>query len=69
MQVDIVTTVEDELQEQGIVLKKRDASEICESMIQVMKTGIPIGAQTMDTFDYVLRECKEILHKKRISLE
>lgn len=69
MKVDIVTTFEDAMQEQTMTLRRQAVSEVCESMIQAMKNGLPSEAQTMDTFDYILRECREMIHKRKISLE
>lgn len=69
MQINIVTTIEDTLQEKTIELRKQIISEICDSMIQAMEDKLPSEAQTIDTFDYILEECKKTIHRRKISLK
>lgn len=68
MEVYISESAQDDPQERWVMLKQPDVSKICEAMIQVMESGLPPEARTMDAFDLILKECRERLHRKRILL-
>lgn len=67
MEVYISESAQDDPQERWVMLKQPDVSKICEAMIQVMESGLPPEARTMDAFDLILKECREKVHRKRVS--
>lgn len=68
MEVYISQSAEDGPSERFTMLKEQTVSDVCEAMIQVMESKLPPEARTMDTFDLILKECGEKVHRKRILL-
>lgn len=68
MEVYISKSAQDDPQERWVMLEQPDVSKICEAMIQVMERRLPPEARTMDAFDLILKECREMLHRKRVLL-
>lgn len=68
MEIYISESAQDDPQEKWVMLKQPDVSKICEAMIQVMESGLPPEARTMDAFNLILKECRKKVHRKRILL-
>lgn len=55
-------------QNQTTTIRSEDVQRTCEAMISVMRDELPPEAHTTEVFDYVLQECKQILHHKTLNL-
>lgn len=55
--------------EKRIYLDWEHVSEVCEAIIAAMVNGLPEEAHTMEVYQRILTETKEILESKVIKLE
>lgn len=51
---------------QTIVLHRKKVDEVCRSVMDAMRDGLPEEAHSIEVLDYILDECKRKLHKYTI---
>ena len=49
-----------------VVLHQKVISKTCQKIIDTMKNELPEEAHSIEALDYILNECKDILHKNTI---
>ena len=55
--------------EKKVVLNWKNVAEVCEAVIAAMVNGLPEEAHTMEVYQRILAETKEMLENKVIKLE
>lgn len=48
------------------VLHRKTVLKTCKSVMDAMKNELPEEAHSIEVFDYILKECKDILHTSSI---
>lgn len=51
------------------VLAREIITEVCEKVFDIMLKELPKEAHSMDIFDYILSESKDMIHSKPIKLQ
>lgn len=54
---------------QTVELEYQTVSEVCETLIAEMVKGLPDEAHTIEVFDHVLQQTKELIRNKAIELK
>ena len=68
MALNIITTPI-EANTQTVTLNQKTVSVVCENVIAAMINGLPEEAHTVEVFDCILDESKEVLRNKVIELK
>lgn len=58
-----------EKNKQTVELEQQTISEVCETLVSAMVKGLPNEAHTIEVFDYVLQQTKELIRNKVIELK
>lgn len=53
----------------NVVLDQKTISDVCNSVINTIKSGLPEEARTIEIFDYILDESKHVLKSKIVDLK
>ena len=68
MAISIVESMLAEETQHITTLTKEQISKTCKEVIRVMRNELPEEAHSMEVFDYMLAEIKEVLHSTPIRL-
>lgn len=59
---------EDSFEDKVVRVRQSDIDNACERMIEEMKKCTPVEAWSMGFFDFLLKECRETIRHKKITL-
>ena len=68
----IITTVEGAMQKptvDEVTLTRTSITNICEAIFAVLLNELPKEAHSIDVFDFLLSETKDMIHSKPIKLQ
>lgn len=68
MALNIITKPVDEMK-QTLTLDRQTVVKVCDDVLAAMINGLPEEAHTLEVFNYILEESKEMLYHKKIILK